>query len=107
MQTTRGFEATWQDCYDWLEISTSVRPDLNFELDNPLMRFLRGEETIDIYLELDDFSVWSGVKRIANGPHKEARELALRLKTRDHVDVLDLFSDVVMIRLSWQTQSAI
>jgi uncharacterized protein len=92
-KTTRGFEAILARLLRLVGDSNLGAADLNLELDNPLMRFLRGEETIDIYLELDDFSVWSGVKRIANGPHKEARELALRLITRDHLHVLDLFSE--------------
>ena len=58
---------------------------------DPLVRFFGAdEETIENYLALDDFAIWSSLARIADGADATARDLAQRLRGRHPFKVLDI-----------------
>jgi uncharacterized protein len=92
-KTTRGFESVLARLLRLIGLSSISAEALHLASDDPVLKFLRNEETTALYLDLDDYTVWNAIKQIGKCSHEEARTLALRLSNRDHLHVLDLFSE--------------
>lgn len=61
---------------------------------DPLVRFFRdGGATVENYLALDDFAVWSTISRIAECEDEKASDLARRLRERRLYKALDINAD--------------
>ncbi|MEM6381714.1 MAG: HD domain-containing protein [Pseudomonadota bacterium] len=92
-KTTRGFEVLLTRLIELIGSDDIDSSKLNLPIDDPLLRFMRGDISLSRYLHLDDFVVWNAIRLIAEGVHAEASTLAKRLLNRDHLYVLDLFSE--------------
>jgi uncharacterized protein len=91
-KTTRGFEALLSRLLQIVGDTSLPLDTLNLLTENALVAFLRGTETVEVYLELDDFVIWNVISSLAKCQHEEACKLSKRLLIRDHLHVLDLFS---------------
>jgi uncharacterized protein len=92
-KTTRGFEAILSRLLQIVGDSSIGSKRLNLDGDDPLLKFMRGDESLKLYLDLDDYAIWSSLKRLTSCTEDEARNLAARIYCRDHLHVLDLFSE--------------
>ncbi len=93
-KTTRGVERIIQEIFDIVAKAASKAKEikeLGLGRTEPLIRFfaLKGD-TIDNYLALDDFVVWTSIARIADGKNTRAGELARRLLNRRLLKALDV-----------------
>jgi HD superfamily phosphohydrolase len=92
-KTTRGFEAVIRSLLKRVAefSSDGGHKQLNLDAADPLVRFFgAGDESVENYLELDDFIVWSSFAKIANCADATARDLAQRLRGRHPCKVLDI-----------------
>ena len=92
-KTTRGFEAILSRILRFVGDPSIPAHKLNLSKDEALVKFLRDGEDLNLYLQLDDYSIWSAIKQMAHCEHQEARTLCCRLLNRDHLHVLDLFTE--------------
>jgi hypothetical protein len=64
---------------------------LNLDPDDPVVRFFGADDgSVENYLQLDDFAIWSTLARVADCPTPEPRNLAQRLRERHPCKVLDI-----------------
>jgi uncharacterized protein len=92
-KTTRGVEAMIRTLLTKVAAAATARArkQLGLDRDNPLVRFFsKMGETVENYLALDDFEVWSAIGRISKGENHDAAELAQRLLERRLYKVLDI-----------------
>lgn len=92
-KTTRGMEAILSRLLQIVGSKEVPIEDLSLDSNSSLIRFLREEESVSDFLDLDDYEIWTTVKRMRDSKYKEAAELAKRLINREHYFVLDLFRD--------------
>ncbi len=90
-KTTRGMETMLTRLLRYVGDKTIPTADLALEDNMSLVRFLRGQESVCDYLDLDDYEIWVVVKRMRSSSIEAVRELASRLLNREHYFVLDMF----------------
>lgn len=92
-KTTRGLESMLSRLLKY--VGDNNIPVKNLALDDQmsLVSFLRGKETLADYLELDDYEIWTVVKRMRASKIEAVQKLANRLLNREHYFVLDLFRE--------------
>ncbi len=89
-KTTRGFEVLLTRILRIIGDDNVPAGDLNLLEQNPLLKFLRGEESVENYLALDDNLVWGSLGQISRSKHDYASNLANKLIRREHLHAYDI-----------------
>lgn len=90
-KTTCGFEAILCRLLSAIANSSDTASEFNLTNDHALVSFFKNEETIDSYLELDDFVIWDAIKTISKSTTNiPVAELSKRLLNRNHLHALDV-----------------
>ncbi|MDA4846731.1 HD domain-containing protein [Hoeflea poritis] len=92
-KTTRGLETMLSRLLRFVGDRDIPAEDLALDGHSSLVRFLRERESVADYLDLDDYEIWSAVKRMRASKKANVGELAQRLLNREHYFVLDLFRE--------------
>lgn len=92
-KTTRGLETMLSRLLRFVGDKDIPPKDLALDEQLSLIRFLREEETVSDYLDLDDYEIWTAVKRMRASKIQQVADLAKRLINREHYFVLDLFRE--------------
>ncbi len=92
-KTTRGMETMLSRLLRYVGDKTIPTSELGLEDNISLVRFLRGQESVCDYLDLDDYEIWVVVKRMRSSEIEAVRVLASRLLNREHYFVLDMFRE--------------
>ena len=99
-KTTRGVEAMLRVLLS--DVAEAIRhrawAKVGLDKNDPLVRFFTdGGESIENYLALDDFSVWSAIARVADSKDKAASDLARRLRERRLYKALDINAECPIV----------
>ena len=90
-KTTRGMEALIRALLMRVSDAANRPKALGLGPTDPLVRFFRKKgETVENYLALDDFAVWTAIGRIAESGDREAAALARGLRERRLYKALDV-----------------
>jgi HD superfamily phosphohydrolase len=93
-KTTRGVETLTRELLKKIAQAASEKRAtklIGLHNDDPLVRFFAPKgETLDNYLALDDFAVWSSIARVAAGTDREAVELSQCLLERRLYKAIDI-----------------
>ncbi len=94
-KTTRGVECLVGALLERVATAALVGRSQEIGLDryDPLVRFLEDRgATVNNYLAMDDFAVWTAIARIADGADDDAAELAQRIRDRRLYKCFDIDS---------------
>ncbi|MES5044069.1 HD domain-containing protein [Rhizobium nepotum] len=89
-KTTRGFEKLLSALILIIGNKDIPTEEIGIDSNNPLIKFLRENATLENYSQLDDMLVWGVIGDISRGNHQKAREYARKLLDREHLHVLDI-----------------
>lgn len=103
-KTTRGFEQLATALFKYVGNDSANLTKLGVQSNHPLLEFLRTPEfgtdpsldgrRLQLFMRLDDMSIWSFIEQVSHGDDQYARQLASKLMWRDPMKVIDISAEL-------------